>query len=404
MFFGKKEPDKIGLDELEALLDSLFEKKLGNFSSRANALTNELHRAGIEFGNACNELELLNAEPYTDDLYFANVGAIKGQKSLYTKSLKRIIDGLYLEPDENQNSYDRYKLVLSDLDSTTNDILKTNANFKMVLHCYSNYLGSFKRAFSTIERFRETLRHEINSRSAEATEYRGLKERISRLGMYGEEIAALEQDIIALKDSLNRKDRNAIEEDEKRLLESLVAKKAELSQVNEEISRFSERISLLTIPLERPSKKQDHLSLGKKQLHHFIADPINNISSETDYEDFIKMVKELKENVEKGKIDTKNNDGVLNCISVLLNSDIYNNIQSLRSLRQKRLEAEEGFKTTERVLDEIKKGKGAEQDVANEIGTMEKRIEDIRESISATKIEVETMFSNSYRKPIFIVL
>ncbi len=75
------------------------------------------------------------------------------------------------------------------------------------------------------------------------------------------------------------------------------------------------RISLLTTPLERQARKMDHISLGKRRLYPMMADPVGEMKSEAEYQEFKALVKKLKEDVEKESVDAKNRVGTLESIS-----------------------------------------------------------------------------------------
>jgi len=403
MRFGKHEPEKIKPDELEKLLNSLFEKKLDQFEPKAHAIINELKKSKLEFSEACNELKELKAEPYTEDIRPQTINFIKSQKGLYADALRRNISNMNLEPINALNSYEKYKLILSNVDKVTNEVLKSNANFKQAMYCYSDHLGNFKRSFSAIERLMEALRHEIESRSKEASEYAALKEHISKLNLQSDELEVLNQSANALREFLNNKDKDMVGKDESKLSESLSSKRSELSSVRSEISKLSERINLLTSPLERSAKKFDHVSAKKKQLHYFLEDPITRISNEFEYIEFMTLVKELKGAVEKGTIETKNKPGTTSLISALLDSDIYNIINSLKSLQLKRSEIENEINILEIALVDIKKGKDASSKAAQEIATIEERAKEITKSMTSTKSTIEAMFSDYYHKQMSII-
>jgi len=403
MFFGRNELENIKFDALDKLLISLFEKKLGQLDAKTRAIIKELNQARLEFVDACNKFEKLDVEPYTEDIRFANVNFIKGQKELYATALLRIISKMSLEADDAVY-YNRYRLVLSNVDETTNEILKANAHFKLVMYCYSSYIGNFKRSFSAIGRFREALRHELDSKSKEALEYAKLKEQITRLNLQVEELETLNHNINALKEVLNSKDKGMAGKDEEELSESLSIKKTELSKLNDELSKLSERISVLTIPLERPSKKLDHLSPRKKPLYYFIANPVKHISNETEYNEFVVLVNELKEAVDKRTIEIKNRAGTISLIYALLNSDLYNIINTFKLLQQKRSEVGDEIKSLEIIFEGIKKGKDTSNEIIRDMATTEERVKEITKLITSTKSTIETMFSSYYRKSISIIL
>ena len=404
MLFGRSEPEKVRLDELDALAARLFEKRLGSFGARSEGTIRSMARAAEEFADACERLGELNAEPYMEDLYFASASSIKGQKALYAKAIKRIISEMNLEIGEGANAYEKSKAALMRVDSATNEMLKTNAGFKTVLYSYSNHMGAFKRAFSAIERLREELHREIESRSGEAREYEEVMREAEKLRLTLEEIRIFRESMDALGRSLGGADRKGAEAIEERILKDLAEKKGELAEANAQASRLSERISLMTAPLERPSRKQDHLSLKKIHISEFISDPINRIRGEEDYSEFSSLLKEMRENVESGKIDTKNREGTLSAINALMDFDIRNAIDSLRSLRERGMAVSDEIRTIERTIGEIKKGREGLERSMKDISLTRERAEAAERSVDSIKASIEKMFSEYYRKPISILL
>ncbi len=191
MFFGKDKPEEIRPDALYQLLNSLFEKKLGAFPGRADGIARQMLKSGAGFSEACDKLEKLDAEPYVENIYFKTVGSIKSQKYPYVKALRQIISENGFDAGEAPNSYERYTELLSRAEKMTGEVLKTNAEFKLVLYCYGNYMGTFRKSFSDIERCRENLRREIGSRSKEHAEFSSVNGWVSRLAMLQEEQATM---------------------------------------------------------------------------------------------------------------------------------------------------------------------------------------------------------------------
>lgn len=404
MFFGKKEPEKIRPEALVQLLGSLFDKRLGQFEARARAITGDMRRARAEFGDACNAFAELDAEPYFSNIYLANINSIKSQKGQYTSVLGHIVSKMGLDVDDGLNPYDRYKLLLSSVGAITNEVLQANAKFKTVLYCYSKHLETLTRSFSAIEKSREALRREIDSRSKEASEYAALKERISMLDLKAGELKGLDQSLNALKDILSSRDKNAIAADEAKLSESLARMRTELSSTSGEIAKLSERISLLTLPLERPSKKLDHVSVRRRQLHPFMVDPIGRIGDENDYKNFTVLIYELKEAVEKGTVDTKNKEETLSLIRTLLGADTYGYVSAFRLLQHKRSNIEDEIRALGGVLDGIRKNKDDSAKAIQEMEVIENRMKEATASIASTKSVIEAMFLDYYHKPISITL
>ena len=403
MFFGRRETaEKLPPDSLEGLLESLFNKRMMPLEARASATVNELRSAQGHFYSACTEFEKLDAAPYTEDLWMPNINSIKSQKSQYAAALKEIANSLDLDADESLNIYSRYILILSNVEGMTNNALRTNAKYKQAFYCYSSHLGNFKRASAQIERLTATLRNEIDRRSAEFEQYSNLKESIMNLKLKGEELAALSGSIAALKSNLKSSDGAGLDKVESETRDKLSAKSSELSALGGEISRLASRINLLTAPLERPSKKLDHLTIRKKSLHAFVADPVGTLKNEAEYRDFIELVQELKKNVDSGAIDTKNRQELQNSIAALLNSEIYQMISSLKTTEHKKADMTAEQRELERVLEGIISGRDSATSALHQIEKMEKDYADISMSRDSLKAKIEKEFSANYGKPISI--
>ena len=98
-----------------------------------------------------------------------NKNFIKSQKGVYAKALKRLMQGLALEPEIRTNSYDTARSVAGKAEEARKEILQANATFRLVVQCYSNYLGDFKKTFSSFEKSLAQLNAELDRKSAEAS-------------------------------------------------------------------------------------------------------------------------------------------------------------------------------------------------------------------------------------------
>lgn len=405
MFFGKRETaERLPPDALEGLLDSLFDKRMAPLKSRASGIAKELGAAREQFSEACSEFRQLSEEPYTEDLWMPNINSIKNQKEQYAAALKEIAGGLSLETDESLDVYNRYRRLLSDVEGMTNSVLRINAKFKTAFYCYSKYMGNFKKASAHIGRLTETLRNELDWRSPEYEQYSGLRERVLKLRLQCEELAALSAGIATLKSNSKLTNDDGVERTESETKERLSAKASELAKLNGEISGLSDRISLLTAPLERPAKKLDHLTMRKKSLHEFISDPINRISGEGEYADFTELVRELKKNVDTGAIDAKNKQELYNSISVLLNSDLLFMINSLKALEHRKLDMNAEGREFERILEDLRSGRESVAKSLHQIEKMETDVSEITKSRDTLRAEIEKAFAANYGKRISIAL
>jgi DNA repair exonuclease SbcCD ATPase subunit len=405
MFFGGKgRAESVKPDELYPLLNSLFDKKLGPFKTRTASILNELQEAKTQFSSACKEFEGLDEEPYTEDLYAFNVNFIKGQKNLYARAQKRLIDDLELESESAQNAYDGCASIVSNVESVTKEMLKTNANFRQVVQCYPNRLREFKKSFSAIERLTKSLRGELDKSEGEFSDYKAVRERISELNLKREELEMIGKRIETMKKDSKPDGEGDSSKNELDASERLSNKKAELAKVSDEGSRLYNKINLMTAPLERVAKKLDHLSAGKKQLHAFIEDPISSISNEAEYSEFRALVQKLNKAVETEEVSVKNRAEVSRGASELLNIDIYSMINSYRSIQQRTSELSNEIRSLETALGSVREERATYERRVKDIEALERRADEIRKAVEASKSAVERLFSDCYLKPILIDL
>jgi DNA repair exonuclease SbcCD ATPase subunit len=404
MFFARRKPEAVSADKLAQFLDLQFEKKLGPLGSKSNAITDSLNQTMRRFGDACDRFGQLDAEPHIEGRYLASANSIKTQKSRYAGSLKHILGSASLEAGDAINSYDRYRRILSNLEGMIKKVLETNANFKTVLYCYSNYLWDFKSLFSEIERLAGALKSEIDNRSEDFSEYGAVGEHVSRLNRYREELEALNKSVQSLKTDAKSGDENAPDKNGTDISMKLGDKKAELARLNKERSALRSKINSLILPLERASKKLDHLSASKAKLHAFVEDPISAINNEREYGEFMALVRELDEKIRTGAIDLKNSDRVGETASMLLGSDIYSMICSFRSNQQKELEIGREVEALEKGLNEIKRERTDSERHMQEITRMEGRLHEIEKSMEAEKSTIEKLFLDHYGVLISVTL
>lgn len=403
MFFGRKETvEPLPLPSLSALLDQLFNKKMQPLEERSQGIIRELHAAHGQFISTCLAFEKLDAEPYTEDIWMPNINAIKSNKAQYAAALTDIASHLDLEADLSMNIYSRYYAILSNVEQMMNSIIRTNSKFKQSFYCYSRYLGGFKKASAYLDRLILLFRSELEKRSAEFAQYNLIKEHISQLKAQGSELEALNEAISALRSNSKSIDNDPVEQIESETKKKLSDKSTELLAIREEASRISSRISLLTAPLERPSRKLDHLALRKKSLHLFLEDPVGTIKDESEYHDFMELLHDLEKNVASGAIESKNPQELSNSISILLNSDIYYLITSLKDLDHKRLEVHAQIRELDRILEELYSGRRSVANAHQQILLMEVEIKRILSSRQSLKDEIEKGFSLNYGKLISI--
>lgn len=403
LFGGKRNSETVRPGELQRLLDSSFERKLGPFAGKAEGLKRELQAAGKRFIEACEKFGRIDPEPYTEDMYSVNVHFIKAQKALYAEALERLAKNFIAnEPPRAANSYEEYLAVVSHSESVSAEILKANATFRLVVHCYPNYLRDFKRSFSSIERLDGLLRNELERKSAEFSEYKSVREAISRFESCGMELDEVGKRLGELEGGAKPADSGALDAGQREMAEKLAAKKGELARANAEGSDLHSRIGLLTAPLERPSRKFDHLSARKRQLHAFVEDPIGTMSDAAGYAEFKEMVRQMVEAVNSGAIDVKNREETLRAASAALDSDIPSMISSFKSLQHRRSDLENEIRGIDRTLNSLKEGKTASDSAAHLMESLKREIAELEKSRDAEKAAIERLFMDDYGKSVII--
>jgi len=404
MFFGRgdNKTEDVKITALYGLLNSLFDAKLKNSGSRASRYVKELNDARHSYEKACKGFAAITADPHVENPYIDFTSTLKDQKNSYTITLIRILGDWNLAVPEGPNLYERYSKVLSRTEYFIEETLKANNKFKYVLYTYGNYFGDFKRSFALIERQRDLLKGELASVQDELSEYNILKGKIDTLGILGKELNTAKDMVNSLNESLTSASSNSKEAEYIRLEGALDSQEKELQELNRKISEINVRVSQLTLPLERVSKKFDHLSIRKTTLSEFIADSTSRIKSETDYQEFRQLLSELKQSINEGKIEAKNNSRVKESISELLNSNLYVEISALRDLEGRRSELERSLKALRIDLSYIRQSKSSHEKVISEIHSLETGEKETMQRVKDVKAFIEKLFLEYYKKRIRI--
>jgi hypothetical protein len=347
------------------------------------------------FRNACDRFETLDAEPYVEGRYSVNINAIKTQKIRYVSSLKHILADMRLESADATNSYEKYAHALSALEGTVKNILEVNANFKIVLYCYANHLWDFKSLFSEIERHTSALKGELEARSDEFSKYSDVRSHISTLVGYYGVLDELRKGVDALKAD-PKEDGGDLDADSRNTNRMLVDKKAELARLSADAAGIHNRITLLTLPLERASKKLDYASASRSKLHVFVENPIGAINSQSECDEFMSLVRELNNKINEGRMDLKNGDKVKEAASILLATDVYSLICAFKAGRQAEAKAKVEIDGLERRLSAIMNEKLASERRTHEIVSMDARMRETEKNKDAEKQAIGRLFMECY--------
>ncbi|MDE1768103.1 MAG: hypothetical protein KGH64_04225 [Candidatus Micrarchaeota archaeon] len=402
--FGSKGADKIPSAELMQLLNSIFNKRFAQLESRAAGITLQLTKEKERFAMSCDNFERLNAEPYTEDLWNPNINAINSQKAAYSTKLRNLVSEMDLSTQDALDVYSRYRDILLAVDDATEKILKANADFKIVLYCYSNHLREFKKSFSSIEQLRDTLKKELESRAADYEIYYRICSNISRLHQHTEELELLNGSISALCETSGSIDESSIGREEAEVSRKISEKAKELQAAAAQISDLSNSINMLVAPLRKASRKFDHASGRKIHITDFIEDPINTIKGKEDYDRFIDLVLDLKKYVDADSSDVKNRESTIASITALAASDMLSDINGLEGMKSRKRAIESEIRDLERIMDGLKEGRSGIASSAHEMERMHKAAEELERSRIKLKEQIEKEFLDNYSKKISIIM
>ena len=404
MFFGRGDDktEDVKVEALYGLLNSSFDKKLKNTAANAGRCIQELNSARNSYERACKNFAAVTADPHVENPYIDFTSTLKDQKHSYTITLTRILGDWSLAIPEGPNIHDRYSKVLSGTEHFIEETLKANNKFKYVLYTYGNHFGDFKKSFAIIERQRDLLKSELAGVQDELSEYNILKGKLDTLKLLGKELNTAKDMANSLNESLNSATSNSKEVEEGRLKTALASQEKDLQELNRKISEINVRVSQLILPLERASKKFDHLSVRKTTLSEFITDPTSRINSESDYQEFRQLLAELKKSINEGKVEAKNNSRINESISGLLDSNLYVEIGELRALEGRRAELDRSIRMLRTDLSYIQQSKSSHEKVISEIHSLETGEKEMMQRIKDIKESIEKLFLEYYKKRIRI--
>lgn len=404
MFFGRGDDktEDVKVEALYGLLNSSFDKKLKNAAANAGRCIQELNSARNSYERACKNFAAVTADPHVENPYIDFTSTLKDQKHSYTITLMRILGDWNLAIPEGPNIHDRYSKVLSGTEYFIEETLKANNKFKYVLYTYGNHFGDFKKSFAIIERQRDLLKSELAGVQDELSEYNILKGKLDTLKLLGKELNTAKDMANSLNESLKSASSNSKETEEGRLKTALASQEKDLQELNRKISEINVRVSQLILPLERASKKFDHLSVRKTTLSEFITDPTSRINSESDYQEFRQLLAELKKSINEGKVEAKNNSRINESISGLLDSNLYVEIGELRALEGRRAELDRSIRMLRTDLSYIQQSKSSHEKVISEIHSLETGEKEMMQRIKDIKESIEKLFLEYYKKRIRI--
>ena len=381
---------------LGAKLNALFNTKLASLETKESRLVNALRSTKERFCDACDIFHALDAEPDTEDIWNPNINTIKSQKRVYAMTLRKVVEGMQLEADAAPNIYEKYASILKNARSTNTEMLKTNARYRNVIHCYSNHLRNFKKCAAELEGLTGAMERELANRSKELGEYNEIKGHIAVLSAHETNLQMFED-----RNNLLKYERPVGMKEHEIEIE-LKVKKAEQESIGAQALALYMRMRELVTPLERASKKFDHVSAGKKSLYRYMSDPVAAIADRTEYAEFAEMVKRLRESIGTGKIDVKNKEAAETSANYLLDSDMYDMIEAYRAMKSAKSALDKEAARLETELKYMMSSKASAERAAQDAGRLQENMKETEHSIEATKATVERLVASYYGKSLSI--
>ncbi len=404
MFFRKSGGDaaEVRQDELDALLNSAFDKKLKAIESRADACIGELARGREAYALACEAFENLEAEPDIENPYITNLSSLKEQKRAYSTALNRILRAWSMEVGSGPNMYEGYNATLLKAERFIEETLLVNSKFKQALYSYAEHMSGLKRAFSMIERQRDLLRGMLGRVNRELLEYNAVRERLVSLRMLIDEMK-LNSDTVESLAATTRPTGDQLSAEEGTLENEIAASERDLQRLNAEGSRLRAEMGRLMAPLERAARKFDHASGRKERLSDFIAEPEARMADRAGYEEFRRLLSEMEKALESGSVEIENSPKLKEALAMLMGSNLHGTISALRDLDVKRLELEGGIRRSRAALARLRDSRDSEKRTAAALESAMTHSKDAAEMLDSTKRSVERLFLEYYDQKIKIV-
>src|SRR5271168_1880435 len=111
LFGGSGKSEEVNPDKLEDLLNSLLDRKLSKFESKASGVLKDLGRAKLNFETSCKQFDEVTGEPNKLNMYIDNISFVKSQKGFYSKSLKHVTDSWDISGSDSKNVYIKYSTI-----------------------------------------------------------------------------------------------------------------------------------------------------------------------------------------------------------------------------------------------------------------------------------------------------
>lgn len=396
---GNKE---VRMEDLEGLLNQAFDEKLSSINSKASGLILGIEQAKSMMIEACERFEMSSAPPDRESIRAGSESYVIEQKSVYTGSLRRLINTD--RPTDDKNLYTSYHSKLMSAKSLMGEMLKVNNKFRIVLEAYANELGRFRNAYSAMERAVKELGMRLESKGAELKEYNSLLQEIEKLSAFSRELEELstagrELDLEAGAASEKSTDSAAP------MRETLSAKRTEVANIDRAIFDARNAITARLAPLEKPARKYEHGTTSKMHLTYYLEDPVGSLSGkEESMREFTKHVMSLKKEIQESRITVKNTQEVLMAADFVLNEDISQFLDEIEILKGKRRTVLYEVSELERFIRDIDRIEGEKIRKVTAASELKGHLETIRSARDGAKTNIEQLFSRYYGKKFKVVI
>lgn len=398
MFFGRSEdkPEDLEFPEAAGVLKSSFNRKLGSLDAKAARMMRSIDEAVVSLGAAAEEFRELDKEPDTDFIRATSTNYIKEQKNSYALLLARILSSHARQEKEHETIYDKYYEEIQRIGALLSDVLKANAQFKMVLDAYPNDLNRFKRAFSAIEMQWRVLKAELEMRNRETSEYREILEQLESVAALEDELGLLHRSMEELShQSWRRVEAVEIERIEERI--RLLREQGRLSA--KKIAGLKADVSMILGALDKPARKHDYMALHKPKLMPLLENP-DALRDASKYAELRSQVAEIKDEIEKGSITVKNAEEVGRAIDAALGPRLRGLLDEIYALESAMLPANSEIRELERESQELRDAVSGASKRVSAISRITERISEIGAEKARLSGNVERLFYSYYRKRI----
>jgi len=393
--FSKKEIEEIAvkLGEIEGLAEKLYKEHVEDSLVPSFKQIKEDMKSQIdEIENKCKVLE--EAKLKNEKIPLKEKQYMKGNRESYLKHVRILLDQTVV-PDKHQE--------IEELCSHFNELIesfgKHTLRARQILgHFFEHETAAIHREVGKLndqfEDMKKLLKEDKHNNHVK------LKKNIENLNNSKKRKKSLADEIKDVKDTVI-----SINKDIKKFSETLESKKgsddfkrnSEINQkkkkITDELNKIKSEVKTSFSKLERAMKKYEHISLDNVDwVKKYITDPFNATVEDTEGIGS-KILKDVKDKIEKGAIELKNNEKVISQIEEVIKSDLIKKAsQNTRELREELEKIKEELEKIN-IIEEI-------EELKNKVETGHKRTKDHEIRLKDMKKELENISEDKYLEEI----